>query len=266
MSCEATSPDNHMSAVDRRLNIMSGGGTSSNKSTLDESASAKELKSDSPLFLNELQGNAIHCSAWSNVAHNFIKLKEGVIYCIKNFMVHPNKEEYRIRKDGVFMLEFNGATSAQKSLAKAAGFVRHPFQLVELDSVELTDIKYMIDVVRYITNIGRSIQQRTGSRTLDFYLANESSSTQIFDDSNIPASKELRSKIRVVDQTLQIKPVDFSQPRAGTLENLLLWARNRRNKDANGWHFLTCGREKCKQGVGRKLGDGGEFGIPTSPY
>ncbi|GJR99473.1 hypothetical protein Tco_0315982 [Tanacetum coccineum] len=55
MSGEATSPDNHMSAVDRRLNIMSGGGTSSNKATLDESASAKELKSDSPLFLDELQ-------------------------------------------------------------------------------------------------------------------------------------------------------------------------------------------------------------------
>nr|GEV94786.1 reverse transcriptase domain-containing protein [Tanacetum cinerariifolium] len=44
MSCEATSPDNHMSAVDRRLNIMSGGGTSSKKATLDESALAKELK------------------------------------------------------------------------------------------------------------------------------------------------------------------------------------------------------------------------------
>ncbi|GKD25852.1 zinc finger, CCHC-type containing protein [Tanacetum coccineum] len=138
-----------MSAVDRRL-------------TLDESASTKEVKSDSPLFLDELQvgvtgtifvmlcriwdvsavtgrylstdmvvsdawGNAIHCSARSNVAHNFIKLKEGVIYCIKKFVVHPNKEEYRIRKDDAFMLEFNGATSARKSLVKGVGFVRHPF-------------------------------------------------------------------------------------------------------------------------------------------
>ncbi|GKB03797.1 hypothetical protein Tco_0831940 [Tanacetum coccineum] len=55
ISGEATSPDNHMSAVDQRLNIMSGGGSSSNKATLNESASAKELKSDSPLFLDELQ-------------------------------------------------------------------------------------------------------------------------------------------------------------------------------------------------------------------
>nr|GFB25783.1 hypothetical protein [Tanacetum cinerariifolium] len=52
---EATSPDNHMDAVDRRLNIMSGGGTSSNKATLDESTSAKEFKSGSPLFFDELQ-------------------------------------------------------------------------------------------------------------------------------------------------------------------------------------------------------------------
>ncbi|GKG47878.1 hypothetical protein Tco_0507363 [Tanacetum coccineum] len=55
ISGEATSPDNHMSAVDQRLNIMSGGGSSSNKATLNESASTKELKSDSPLFLDELQ-------------------------------------------------------------------------------------------------------------------------------------------------------------------------------------------------------------------
>nr|GEU71805.1 hypothetical protein [Tanacetum cinerariifolium] len=176
---EATSPDNHMDAVDRRLNIMSGGGTSSNKATLDESTLAKELKSDSPLFLDELQvgvtgiifvmlcriwdvctvtgrylstdmvvfdalGNAIHCSARYNVAHNFIKLKEGIIYCIKNFVVHPNKEEYRIRKDDAFMMEFNGATSARKYLAKAVGFVRHPFQLVKLDSM-LQDTLLMLE-------------------------------------------------------------------------------------------------------------------------
>nr|GEX43133.1 cytochrome b5-like [Tanacetum cinerariifolium] len=224
ISSEATSPDSHMSTVDRRLNITSGGGTSSNKATLDESASAKEVKSDSPLFLDELQvgvtriifvmlcriwdvsavtgrylstdmvvsdarGNAIHCSARSNVAHNFIKLKEGVIYCIKNFVVHPNKEEYRIRNDDAFTLEFNGATSARKSLAKGVGFVRHPFQLVKLDSVELTYNKYMIDKL---------------------YLLS-SSSTQILDDPNIPVLKELGSEIRVMDQTKQIIQVDFGQ-------------------------------------------------------
>ncbi|GJT06377.1 hypothetical protein Tco_0840839, partial [Tanacetum coccineum] len=54
----------------------------------------------------------------------------------------------------------------------------------------------------------------------DKLYPSSSSSTQIFDDPNIPALKALR----VVDQTKQIMPVDFAEPRAGTLENLLfLW-------------------------------------------
>ncbi|GJT95896.1 zinc finger, CCHC-type containing protein [Tanacetum coccineum] len=290
MSGEATSPDNHMSAVDRRLNIMSGGGTSSNKAILDESASAKELKSESPLFLDELHVGVtgtifvMLCRIWdvtvvtgqylstdmvvsyARESHYFqyFRLKSehaiAVGLNVKTFFLQGNAIHCSARKDDAFMLEFNGATSARKSLAKAVGFVRHPFQLVKLNSVELTDNKYMIDVAGYITNVGRSIQQRTGSRTMDFYLANErgqmlrvtlweglgdtliekktkdvghcainltamnvktynnklylsrSSSTQIFDDPNIPALKEPRSKIRVTDQTLQIlqiKPVNF---------------------------------------------------------
>ncbi|GKA00080.1 hypothetical protein Tco_0672630 [Tanacetum coccineum] len=291
ISSEATSPDNHMTAVDRRL-------------TLDESASAKEVKSDSPLFLDELQvgltgtifvmlcriwdvsavtgrylstdmvvsdarvshdfqyfslkskhavavvlyvktfylqGNAIHCSVRSNVAHNFIKLKEGVIYCIKNFVVHPNKEEYRIRKDDAFMLEFNRATSARKSLAKGVGFVRHPFQLVELNSVELTDNKYMIDVDGYIANVRRSIQQRTCSRTLDFYLANE------------------RSEIRVMDQTKQIMPVDFNLSVAFICQVRIANIRTR-----NGWNFPTCSGKIVRKELAESSGDGSvqlELGI-----
>nr|GFB85786.1 hypothetical protein [Tanacetum cinerariifolium] len=109
---------------------------------LDVSAvTGRYLSTD--MVASDAWGNAIHCSARSNVAHNFIKLKEGVIYCIKNFVVHLN-EEYRIRKDDAFMLEFNGTTNARKSLAKGAGFVRHPFQFVKLDNVELTYNKYMI--------------------------------------------------------------------------------------------------------------------------
>nr|GEU50241.1 hypothetical protein [Tanacetum cinerariifolium] len=189
-----------MSAVDRRL-------------TLDESALIKEVKSDSPLFLDELQ-------------------------------------ECHIRKDDAFMLEFNGATSDRKSLAKGAGFVRHPVQLVELDSVELTENKYMIDVVGYIANVGRSIRQRTGSRTLDFYLANERSSTQIFDDPNILALKELGSEIRpnrLCQWTL------VSQGRA-LLKTSCCGRATVKMKTQNGWNFPTCGGENCKKGVGRKLG------------
>lgn len=32
---------------------------------------------------------------------------------------------------------------------------------------------YLTDVAGYVTNVGRTTQQKTGSRTLDFYLANQ---------------------------------------------------------------------------------------------
>ncbi|GKC97147.1 replication protein A 70 kDa DNA-binding subunit C-like protein [Tanacetum coccineum] len=227
-----------MSVVDRRLNITSNRGTSSNKATLDESASAKEDVSavtgqylSTDMVVSDARGNAIHCSARSNVAHNFIKLKEGVIYCIKNFVVHPNKDEYRIRKYDVFMLEFNGATSARKSLAKGAGFARHPFQLVKLDSVELTDNKYMIDKL---------------------YLLS-SSSTQIFDDPNIPALKELRSEIRLWTRPSRLCQWTLVSQGRALLKTFCCGRATAKMKTRNGQKFLTCGGENCKKGVGRKL-------------
>ncbi|GJV14242.1 zinc finger, CCHC-type containing protein [Tanacetum coccineum] len=279
---EVTSPDKHMYTVDQRPKIMSGAGTLSKENISVEHASPKELmssenaalaktvfaqaaSSSSTFFLDELQvgvtgtiivmlcriwdvsavtcryfsidmvvsdarGNTIHCTARSNIAHNFIKLKEGGICSIKNFVVHPNKEEFRIRKDDTFMLEFDGATSARKSLAKSDGFVRHPFQFVELDSVELSENKYMIDIAGYITNVGRSIKKQTGFRTLDFYLANQS----------------------VAEQTREVMPVDFGEPRAGTLENLLLWARNHRNDDEEGLELPNVWRGKVQERTRQK--------------
>ncbi|GJT79887.1 reverse transcriptase domain-containing protein [Tanacetum coccineum] len=75
--------------------------------------------------VSDAKGNAIHCTARSNVAHNFLRLKEGGIYSIKNFVVHHNKEEYRIPKNDSFMIEFDGATSIRKAFVKADGFVRY---------------------------------------------------------------------------------------------------------------------------------------------
>ncbi|GJW29734.1 ATP-dependent DNA helicase PIF1-like protein, partial [Tanacetum coccineum] len=46
------------------------------------------------------------------------------------------------------------------------------FQLVEIDALEPTNNRYLIDVTGYVTNVGRTTQTRTGSKTLDFYLAN----------------------------------------------------------------------------------------------
>ncbi|GKD81759.1 hypothetical protein Tco_1348598, partial [Tanacetum coccineum] len=77
----------------------------------------------------------------------------------------------QIFRDHDVILEFDGATSANKISAKGGGFMRYPFDLQDLRSIELTNNKYLIDVAGYVTNVGRTTHQRTGSRTLDFYLA-----------------------------------------------------------------------------------------------
>ncbi|GKE94076.1 hypothetical protein Tco_1578931 [Tanacetum coccineum] len=60
------------------------------------------------------------------------------------------------------------------------------------------------------------------------YLSS-SSSTMIFDDADIPALKTLRNENSGVESKNPSLPVDHSQPKEGTLENLLVWARNRKN-------------------------------------
>ncbi|GKC75949.1 replication protein A 70 kDa DNA-binding subunit C-like protein [Tanacetum coccineum] len=293
---------------------MSGEVASLNKNKHKEAASSQEIipmhgsSSASVLFLDELQvgvtGTIIVmlCRIWDVSAVTGHYLSTDLVVSD----AQPNKEEYRIRNDDTFLLEFDGDTSVRKSLVKAVGFIRHPFELVDLESVEHTN-----DVARYITNVGRSIQQRTGSRTLDFYLANErvtlwgglgdiliekktkyvglcpfiltsvnakhynnrlylssSSSTKIFDDADIPTLKALRADDSGMQLTKEVMPVEYSETREGTLENLLMWARNRRNdsvafisqvridhiRTKMGWNFPACGEEKYKKGVTRKLG------------
>lgn len=86
----------------------------------------------------------MHCTAKSTVAHNFVRLKEGCVYSIKNFVVMNNKEDFRVRKDDTFMLEFDGGTSIRKAVTSLKGFVRYPLQLVDFDHLTPTNNKYLI--------------------------------------------------------------------------------------------------------------------------
>ncbi|KAL6527601.1 hypothetical protein OROMI_029412 [Orobanche minor] len=268
-------------------------------------------------LISDGRGNIMHCTAKSNTAHKFVdKLKEGIIYYINDFTVLSNKEDYRIMKDSAYMIEFDGATSMRRSSVKPDGFVRHPFDLIDFDNLQPTNNKFLIDVVGYVTNVGRSIQQRTGSRTLDFFLANQrgqavrvtlwgglgdvliekktknvglyaiiltsvnakhynnklyfssSSSTLILDDAEIPALKEFNANVNVLEVNKEALLANQSEAKAGTLENLLMWARNRKNDSATficevkinnirtrkGWNYPSCGHDKCKKGLTRKEG------------
>ncbi|GKD79321.1 reverse transcriptase domain-containing protein [Tanacetum coccineum] len=94
--------------------------------------------------VSDSKGNMIHCTAKATIAHNFLRLKEGGIFLIKNFAVLPNKDEFRVFRHDMFMLEFDGSTTIRKVSANSVGFVRYTFQLVDFDDIELTNNKYMI--------------------------------------------------------------------------------------------------------------------------
>nr|GFA00985.1 hypothetical protein [Tanacetum cinerariifolium] len=142
--------------------------------------SSQSGKSQSELFLDELELGVtgfiivMICRIWdviattgharSNVAHNFLRLKEGNIYLVKNSAVHPNKDEFRIMKNAAFMLEVDGATTVRKAYVISDGFFIYLFQLVNIDNLEVANNKYLIDAASYVTNVGRTTHQRTGSR------------------------------------------------------------------------------------------------------
>ncbi|GKD71193.1 hypothetical protein Tco_1325283 [Tanacetum coccineum] len=70
--------------------------------------------------------------------------------------------------------KLDGATTIGKVSMKPDGFIIFPFELVDFDHLEVTNNKYLVDAAGYVTNVGRTVQQKTGSKTLDFHLANSS--------------------------------------------------------------------------------------------
>ncbi|GJQ97093.1 ATP-dependent DNA helicase PIF1-like protein [Tanacetum coccineum] len=224
------------------------------------------------------KGSTMHATARNSIAHNFIKLKEGGIYSVKFFAIQPNKDDFR--------------------------------------HLETTNNKYLIDAAGYVTNVGRTVQQKTGSKTLDFHLANSrgqsvrvtmrgslgelliekrtnhvgvyaivltclivkqynsrlylssTSSTLILDDEEIPEIKQLKSDTSGAEFSKELLPVGCSDAKARTLENLLMWSRNRKHDAAtfhytvhidnvrtkNGRNFPSCEGKKCRKSVTRSNG------------
>ncbi|GKA39605.1 reverse transcriptase domain-containing protein [Tanacetum coccineum] len=217
-------------------------------------------------------------------------------YLSSDFIVSDeklNKDDFRVLRFAHFIVEMDGNTNVRKSSVRPDGFARYPFQLVKFGSLEPTNNKYLIDVVGCVTNVGMTTTTRSGSKTLDLYLANNrlgemliekrtrhvglypivltamsvklynnrlylfsTSSTMIVDDKQILVLKQFKSD-------------DSTGAKAETLENLLMWARNRKYDAATfhcgvridkirtkrGWNYPSCGGEKCKKGnLDRKHG------------
>ncbi|GKD40906.1 hypothetical protein Tco_1261113, partial [Tanacetum coccineum] len=131
-------------------------------------ATGRYLSTD--LIVSDVKGDFMHCTARGNIAHNFLRLKDEAIYSVKNFTVVTNKDEFRVMRFAELMLEFKGEPIVRKSFVKSNGFTRYSFHLVEIDALEPTNNRYLIDVAGYVTNVGRTTQTRTCSKNLDFYL------------------------------------------------------------------------------------------------
>ncbi|GJZ92188.1 reverse transcriptase domain-containing protein [Tanacetum coccineum] len=230
----------------------------------------------------------------------------------------PNKDDFRVLRFAHFIVEMYGDTIVRRSAVKPDGFARYPFQLVEFDSLEPTNNKYLIDAVGYVTNVGRTTTTRSGSKTLDFHLANNmgqsvrvtlwgrlgemliekctrhvglypvvltalsvklynidrlylssTSLTMIVDDEQIPVLKQFKSDDSGIEIAKELLPADSTGAKVGTLENLLMWARNQeydattfhcavrvdKIRTKRGWNYPSCGGEKCKKGnLDRKHG------------
>ncbi|GKA55753.1 replication protein A 70 kDa DNA-binding subunit C-like protein [Tanacetum coccineum] len=231
----------------------------------------------------------IHCNAKATIAHNFLRLKEGGIFLIKNFAVRPNKDVFWVFRHDMFMLEFDGSTTIRKVSANSDGFVRYTFQLVDFDDIELINNKYMIGnhLMGEFTKghsmggVGDSlIEKKTAhvgmcaimltSMTVKTYInklyLSSTSSTIIYDNDDIPSLQELKSVTSLVEPKKEMMMSDSSQPREWIVENLLMWVKNRKNdavtfqckvmiediRRKSGWNYPSCGGEKCRKSVSRK--------------
>ncbi|KAL6558413.1 hypothetical protein OROMI_018763 [Orobanche minor] len=120
-------------------------------------------------IVSDEKENVMHCTMKSNISHCFNdKVQEGSVVSMRYFTVQK-KDEYRIIKDNTYLIELNGSTSIRKATVNVGCFVRHPFRLMDFENIQPTER----NIIGYVANVGKSAQPRTGSKSLDFILANE---------------------------------------------------------------------------------------------
>ncbi|GJV77793.1 hypothetical protein Tco_1509377 [Tanacetum coccineum] len=127
----------------------------------------------------------MHCTTRGNITHNFLWLKEGAIYSVKNFTVQPNKDEFRVIRFADFMLEFHGDTTVWKAFVRGQS-IRVTLwggpgdMLIEKRTRHLG--LYPVGLIAVSVKLYNN----------RFYLSS-TSSTLIVDDEQIPVLKRLKT-------------------------------------------------------------------------
>nr|GEV56345.1 hypothetical protein [Tanacetum cinerariifolium] len=169
------------------------------------------------------KGNLMDCTARGNIGHNFLRVKEGAIYFVKNFTVQPNKDDLCVLRFAHFIVEMDGETVIRRTTTTRSGSKTIDFHLANNrgQSVRVT----------LWGGLGKMLIEKC-NRHVGLYP--------------------------VVLTTLFVKLYNNSTgAKSRTLENLLMWARNWKYdiKTKKGWNYPSCGGEKCKKGnLDRKHG------------
>nr|GEV64606.1 hypothetical protein [Tanacetum cinerariifolium] len=184
--------------------------------------------------------------------------------------------------------QMDGDTIVRRSAVKQDGFARYATRCTPVTVFHIHTLS--TDAVGYVTNVGRITTTRSGSKTLDFHLANNRGQSVRVTLWGGLGEMLIKKRTRhvglypVVLTTLPVKlynnrlgieiakellPADSTGAKSGTLKNLLMWARNLKYDAATfycamrvdkiitmrGWNYPSCGGEKCKKGnLDRKHG------------
>nr|GEU52391.1 uncharacterized protein [Tanacetum cinerariifolium] len=179
--------------------------------------------------VSDSKGNMIHCTAKSSVAYNFLRLKEGDIV---GYVTNVGQTSYT--KTGSKTLEFYLANQRGQLL------------WVTLWG-ELRDVL----VENKIKHTGFGAMVLTGMSGKEYnnksYLS--STSSMVFcDDDDIQCLQELKADDSCAAPSKAPLAIDCSQPREGTLENLLIWARNRQNNTVTFHYKVMIKNFRTKKG------------------
>ncbi|GKE51982.1 nucleic acid-binding, OB-fold protein, partial [Tanacetum coccineum] len=161
----------------------------------------------------------------------------------KFFHWKANKDDFCLLRFAHFMLELDGDTVVRKYSVSSDGLTYFQIYIMQLDAHQVInlamDTHIPADATGYCDNVAGTSTE-SGSNDLDFHWLTDCG----------------------VELTKEMMPPDNTEAKAGTLENLLMWARNRKYDSSTfhcvvridkvrtkkGWNYPSCGGEKCKKG------------------
>ncbi|GKA65300.1 retrovirus-related pol polyprotein from transposon TNT 1-94 [Tanacetum coccineum] len=211
------------------------------------STSTSVARNETELLLNQLDlrvtGTIVVmvCRMWDVHAATRRYLSTDLIVSdAKNFTVVPNKDKFRVMRFAELMLEFDGETTVQKSFVKS-------------------DALLALSLNKYPTNVagcdqcwGQQIRVTLWGGLGDMLIQKRTCHVGLYPVVITVVLVKLYNQL-----TKEILSANNTAPKAGTLENLLMWARNQKYDSSTflcevkidkvrtkkGWNYPSCGGE-----------------------